>query len=70
MKFNTIVNEILKEAHKPKWLEKAEVKAEMKKGVKVSEKEKGKLGLSKNPYIKKIGDRYKGLGAKPKKKSK
>ena len=69
MNFNDLVNNILTEkGHKPEWLEKTEVKAEMKKGIKVSGKEKKKLGLSKNPYIKKIGDRYKGLGAKSKKK--
>ena len=31
MKFNLLVQEILNEAKKPKWLEKAEVKAEIKK---------------------------------------
>ena len=69
MKFDSIVNNILKEAHKPKWLEKAEIKAEVKKGVKVSDKEKKKVGMSDNPFVKKIGDRYKGLSNKSKKKS-
>ena len=68
MKFNLLVQEILNEAKKPKWLEKAEVKAEIKKGAKVSVKEKKKVGMSKNPFVKKIGDRYKGLSDKSKKK--
>lgn len=68
MKFNLLVQEILNEAKKPKWLEKAEVKAENKKGAKVSDKEKKKVGMSKNPFVKKIGDRYKGLSDKSKKK--
>ena len=72
MKFNLLVQEILNEAKKPKWLEKAEVKAEVKaeikKEAKVSDKEKKKVGMSKNPFVKKIGDRYKGLSDKSKKK--
>ena len=69
MKFNLLVQEILNEAKKPKWLEKAEVKTEIKKGAKVSDKEKKKVGMSKNPFVKKIGDRYKGLSDKSKKSS-
>ena len=37
--------EVVEEKGKPEWLEKAEVKAELKQGQKVSDKEKGKVGL-------------------------
>jgi hypothetical protein len=86
MKFNNIVNEILREARKSeedgnefikkiadaaKRGEKTAMVGGKKISVKMSKDKADKIeggGMKNNPFVKKIGDRYKGLSAGSKKK--